>query len=82
MIFLGTKEGRARQRIQQLFAKGLYKPQEATSPLAIHIMAISSYIDQWRLYLRAKGDECRTEVSRYHLDFEGSFASPHRVMSL
>lgn len=62
MIVMSAKGGRAPQRIQDAFAEGLYQPQASTSPLAFHVMALSSYIDSWRSYLREKGEECKTKV--------------------
>lgn len=62
MIILGGKGGRAQQRIQDAFDEGLYQPRADTSPLCLHVMAISSYIDSWRTYLREKGEECKTNV--------------------
>ena len=55
---------KAHGRLQQAFSNGQYQQRTRTSPLLLHVLILSSYLDNWRLYLQHLGDWCLAKVMR------------------
>ncbi len=55
---------KAHSRLQQVFSDGQYQQQSSTSPLLLHALILSSYLDNWRPNLQQLGAWCLSKVSR------------------
>ncbi|ETN39240.1 uncharacterized protein HMPREF1541_05463 [Cyphellophora europaea CBS 101466] len=51
MIVLGSRNGEAQRRLQSCCNGDLRCDRTETGPIALHILIISTYLDNWRLYL-------------------------------
>jgi len=49
---------KAHSRIQKAFAEGMQSNRELTNPLLLHVLVLSSYLDNWRIYLQELGRWC------------------------
>ena len=56
-------------RLQEIFKQGHYQTRTATSPLTLHTLMLSTYLDNWRCYLRELGAWCLRKVLKTLTDF-------------
>ena len=48
----------AQDRLEQIFADGLYQGTTPTSPLLLHVLLLYTYFDNWRWYMDDLGSTC------------------------
>lgn len=55
----------AYHRIQEVISTNKAAKEAFDRPLSIHVMVISSYLDNWRWFMNEHGRKWRTTVSNY-----------------
>ena len=59
MILLHAQlTSKAQGRLEDAFSEGRYNQNSLTSPLRLHLLILSSYIDNWRWYMNELGSTC------------------------
>ncbi|KAK3047705.1 hypothetical protein LTR09_010963 [Extremus antarcticus] len=56
---------KAHSRLQQVFSDGQYQQQSSTSPLLLHALILSSYLDNWRPNLQQLGAWCLSKENQF-----------------
>jgi hypothetical protein len=64
---------RVQKRLEEVFAEGQYQKKSATSPLLLHVLIFSQYLDEWRWYMDDLGTTCLRLVKSSMVD--GNFTS-------
>jgi hypothetical protein len=68
MIVLQTGyDNELEMRMKSVLAMEKNGAKAVADPMELHRMILSTYLDNWRHYLRDKGSYCRDKVSRHDL---------------
>ena len=66
MILLhAMQNSRAQVRLEKAFRSGYYHENSPASPLRLHLLIFSTYIDEWRWYMDDLGKHCLDIVIRH-----------------
>lgn len=64
MILLHAQlASKAQRRLEDVFSNGHWNYDSSTSPLRLHMLILSSYVDNWRWYMDELGSTCLRLVS-------------------
>jgi hypothetical protein len=71
MILLNAMhKSRAELRFERVFRAGDYHDKSPTSPLRLHLLIFSTYINEWRWYMDDLGKQClEIVICRIRHDF-------------
>ena len=59
MILLHAKHGsRVQKRLENAFEAGAYREDTAASPMGLHVLILSTYMEEWRWYMDSLGKQC------------------------
>lgn len=62
LLLHASTDTKALRRLRQVFANGQYSEQSETTAFLLHVLVLSSYLDNWRAYLQELGAWCLKKV--------------------
>jgi len=80
MILLhAMQNSRAQVRLEKAFRAGHYHEAFPTSPLRLHLLIISTYINEWRWYMDDLGKQCLAIVNTTLVVYQVSSKLTRRI---